>query len=333
MSVCRLIFLSHTEVEETWLKSQLLSNRHNQLSASLSSQFQIFKNQKRIEENQITFSISDDIVGDLGLCCIDLSAMQNGQQGISPQVQNNLNLFRELNPTKKIILIGTNYDRLKYPNIEDKKCKAEALLKSIEGDFYSRFIIGAGSEITQLQALLASAINEDVLLATINRIPEMSLLHTAVENLHEKIQPLPPQKYQILQNAIIKFINKLLDKDKSDKAAIIDEFITNCHICLDYRYPTAAKAVIGLAIATLVTLLLITCGFFIGFSLGVWITPAALLIGLLAGETAAVSVVSVSSLLGVGFGLYTFFDNTDTVRAVHLVADEAQEFEPRCYPS
>ncbi|WED42073.1 GTP-binding protein [Legionella cardiaca] len=268
----------------------------------------------------------------LGVFCVDLKKlMDNPDKKIDDEI---LQSFHNQNPGKKIILIGTKADLL-ADTLNEQQRKAEQLLARIPGTFCTRLATSAkdNTNISELEILLEKYTKEanDKLLQARDLLPCTCPLYEAIHNLYEQAKDLPPQKYQAIQEETLKLVKTLLKDEYMDKTAVIQQFADECSLHLEGEYPHVIKALLAVAATALVTLVAGALGFAIGFALGLWSGPGAFITGLIAGEAAAVSVATLSSTLGVGVGIYTFFKGSkesSVMAQVNNVAEKALSFDP-----
>ncbi|KTC81562.1 ADP-ribosylation factor-like protein [Legionella brunensis] len=344
----RIIFMGEAQSGKTQLLCQLCSLPFEEkYRATFAMDFlQLLLDENRSlmlwdnagEENIInsTFSIFSHNA-DVGVYCIDLTKIDSGKDVTVEKIQKDLRQFNENNPGKKIILVGTKADLLEEDSVAEKNNKAEMLLNTIQGNFFARVATSAKSNtnITHLMNLLAHFAYEPKLISLRDSLPPTSLLYSAIDNLHQHTQHLPTAKYEAIAKETSALIRKLMANDFEDESAkekAIEHFTTECGRHLE-RYPQVMKAVFAIAATAFVTLLAATLGFALGFALGLWSGPGAFITGLLAAETAAISVVAISSTLGLGAGLFTFFKESSAIEAVHNIATEASTFDINQYPT
>lgn len=287
-----------------------------------------------------------------GIYCVDLSEPIDEKA-----IQEDITEFRQQNENTTLILVGTKAD-LCPENAEDK-------LASIRVDVKTRIVTSAKN--SQGLGLLLERIHSisdeckgysedsthinpsdeddftlidtssetehseeiDKLLEARNKLLPCSPLYTALEELAYKAHSLPQNKYQALGLEAEALVKALGNIDMTNKTQAIEDFHDNCHVILEGKHPNIMKTILTVTAIAIVTTVAALVGFGIGFAAGAWGGPLAFFTGVTAGCTAAVSVVAVSSSLGLAAGGLTafgLFKDSSTVAAVDKVGDEASSY-------
>ncbi|KTD11041.1 Rho GTPase (Miro-like) [Legionella gratiana] len=229
----------------------------------------------------------------LGLLCIDLT-----REIDQDQINNEVQLFRDICPNAPIILVGTKSD-LPHKDIELFK-------KNIASELFSNYIVTSAKEKTGIDELYAEitkhcqGLNE-------------SLWNRAVQNLLVSLNELPPNKEKLIKAELEKLSKVLLAKSdelgvvSSTKTDAIEHFTNNCKTILEGKHPNVFKAVTTVAVAAAVTIAAAFIGFSISFFLGSWTGPGAFVTGFIGAYSAAVAVAASSITIGVAAGGITAY--------------------------
>ncbi len=261
--------------------------------------------------------------------CVDLS------NPIDPDsIAQQCRYFKETNPSITILVVGTKAD-LSPENAQ--------ILKNLQINIDENNVIDSNNIIITSAKTGAGVKQlvkrtEELCEYFKKHIPEhnkLEILRDAKNALLSQLEEndVPLEQCGLISSEIHTLLIHLkYDKpDAEERARAINAFLKNCEKILDYKYSDATKAVLIFA-ATIAVVFAVAClGFVIGFALGAWSGPGALLSGLVAGTTAAVAVASASSALAVGAGglaAYSLFKRPSDMAAVDTYMEDIFQVYP-----
>lgn len=214
----------------------------------------------------------------------------------SAQIRTKIKKLQNLAPKASIIIVGTKLDQ-SPANFE--------LLKALEIDnIYATLATSAktGEGIDELDDCirafcLRKSPKEKVDEKLKDNKPETPFAD-AVRKLEQNLSVLPAVK----QRAIKKEINQLLEILATKRISLnetahtkaITDFSGNCQYILGNGYPNILKAVVIVAAAAIVLSITSLVGFGFGMVFGSWLYPSLFINALLSGNTAAVAVAGAS---------------------------------------
>lgn len=255
--------------------------------------------------------------------CIDLSQpLELTESKLSRACE----LFRTVGePVGKVVLIGTKSDLVDAANLAEKQTQLTEL--ALKYDCSAAFITSAIKDtcqkITEGQKTVScDTTNTSALFDAISLlVPDPEPLHLQAPGvLEDLITPYPnsdftkalvrlqdsmtdlstDQKKSIHQN-VSKLIKTLQQETlpPEHKSLAIVQFRKECLWTLDKSKAFNVRHALAAFVTTaIVTLLVATVGFGIGFAAGLWSGPGAFVSGLLAGHAAAVSLTAASVSVG-----------------------------------
>lgn len=247
----------------------------------------------------------------VGVFCIDLTK-ENDKNQINEEVQ----LFRDLCPYAPIILVGTKADSL--------DADIEAFKKNAPNELFSNCMITSAKERIGIDELYAEitkycqGLNE-------------SLWNRSVQNLLVSLKELPRNKEQLIKVELEKLAKVILAREEElgvvsqTKGDAIEDFTNNCKTILEENHPNVLKAVASVAVAAVVTLIAAFIGFSISFFLGSWMGPGALVTGLIGGYSAALAITASSITIGAAAGGITAFGLFKTSKEMNALNEFTTE--------
>ncbi|KTC81318.1 Rab family GTPase [Legionella brunensis] len=232
---------------------------------------------------------------ELALYCVDLS--QAVTEETLQSIKEEINIFRGVNAEAPIILVGTKADLCQ----EDAATKLEAIEKELEkvGITFQNTIVTSAKNTHGADDLLTLLIPE--LKREVNQSTERqeSVFEEAKEKLLLELANLPQEKLEAITKKIThleKALGKASQVRQIDRA--LSKFEQECQVILEGEHPNIINAIFTFSAAVLVTFLAGVIGFGVGYVAGLWSGPGAFISGLVAGEMAAVTTVSVCGSLG-----------------------------------
>lgn len=229
------------------------------------------------------------------LFCVDLSVEFNEEE-----IRRKIAAFKAHNQTATVLLVGTK--------AEHPEAQIDAFQQMNLNDVCPQSFIVSAKNNTGVDELLEFLHN---LSLEQLRAP----WDDAVSHLLKSIETLPTEKQQAIKaelDILSQKLNTFTPHESLDtKAAAINQFTARCDTILsNNKYSNVMKAVLILAAVAVVTVLAALVGFGIGFALGLWSGPGAIISGLVAANTAAVAVVTASVASGAvagGLSAYGLF--------------------------
>ncbi len=133
-----------------------------------------------------------------------------------------------------------------------------------------------------------------------NRFDKKKSMYESLGHFKNRVKFLPPQLAIELYTKV-KFLEEGLfgNNTAEEKEEIIATFLTESIALIKGPSYGIKNVILSLALSAIVFVLTIMIGFGIGFALGAWSGPGAVLTGLVAANASAVALVGVSSSLGV----------------------------------
>ncbi|RUR20726.1 hypothetical protein ELY21_01180 [Legionella sp. km535] len=280
---------------------------------------------------------------DFGFACVDLSKPLD-QQTID-ELNDDLALFRQLNPDALLILVGTKSDAALPNALENAQQQfapipflaavptsarnadgSQELLNLITLEARKLVLLRQEEELNKTQELLNEIEQRKTILNARNRCIEDSELYRALDQLNDKAQNLSPEIIKILGIETHNLLDTLEDRTIYDKEPCLKSFVAKCNKAIKGTHYELKSALLALAYAAAVTVIAAVIGFGIGFALGAWTGPGALFTGLAAGSASAVSVAVGASVSGTGTLIYAahhFFKPTPLLNSINHVAQHA----------
>ncbi|KTC86457.1 Rho GTPase (Miro-like) [Legionella brunensis] len=259
--------------------------------------------------------------------CIDLSSDEELNYW---QIRSEIQRFRDFtNPDVPVVLVGTKAD-ICSDNPEKNSEAAEEKIKAIIDEFQTEDISITDVFVTSSKENYNIEGFPEYLKALIQRITrereiaqvsfQPSQWQEAYTALRQRIALLPFDKYIAIDKEL-KALKTALEQPllAEEKAAAVKTFIDQSHLILEGKHPNVLKSVLILASVATVTVIAGLIGFGIGFAAGIWSGPGAFFTGLMAGGTAASTVVATSSALGLlsgGLAAYSLFKPSKELVAI-----------------
>ena len=253
----------------------------------------------------------------VGVFCIDLTEKID-EQDIIKRIEE----FRQYVPTAPIICVGTKSD--------SPKAKLNALDKIESKQLFADFIITSAKNETNVEELfdlICKHCSAKLLLSW----------NEAVATLRTNLKGLSSAKTISINHELTKLSDVILaSEDNSEvspkiKAKAIEYFANQCKIILEGEHSSYYSAVLSVAAAAIVLTVTALIGFSIGVACSWWTGPGAFFAGLLSGYTAAVTVASSSTALGVltgGLTAYGLFKPSQEMHAINDFANTVASFDP-----
>ncbi len=270
----------------------------------------------------------------MAVYCVDLSDEVDNYL-----IDKDIQQFRERNLKAPLVLIGTKADRVPNPkerlaSIRKNAQLNESFYLSALNDlelaaFLEGLIIQAKAclykKVKKMDLIKLCNFQIDLFEQAKNYLPVKSILYEAIDNFMEAVQHLPKQKYCALGRETFLLVDNL-QNDQSEAVRHIETFIEKSNSILNHEKYYLANAVLALSAAILITLLVATIGFGIGFAFGLWSGPLAFLSGI-ATSYAAISILAISGGAGLISGLMTayglFTERKPKIQFLEEVAEAA----------
>lgn len=271
----------------------------------------------------------------IAVYCVDLSKSLNKNK-ITEDIAAFRSHIGSNSPKIPIILVGTKTDL----NSEVSHMEFDQLAQNVDLGFELSLKVSAASNqgIARLSKVLyvlapkselssQFSPNKNAMDEALKLLSKSSPLYRKINLLNLRIVGVSKQTKELIGSATLTLVKELQSsKDALSKGNAIEEFETQCINYLGGSRPLIQSAILGVVVSAIVVVLSGLVGFGIGFAAGVWTGPGAFITGFLAGSAAACSVVTTSSLYGVGLGIFSGVIKHNTLMNQNVLVQDIVEY-------